>query len=280
LYVNNDYAGLYVVTEELGEDFVRRVFKKAESDEPDKGTLLEYNWVDEWHFGYLGPDLGPYKARFEAKTHEKDSDFDLYAPIEQLVRLVNETPTDRLIETVEPLVDLRQVVTYFAVEAYLVDYDGLVGFKGMANFYLFRSEGATRVQFVPWDKDQAFYVANRDPWFGVSENVLLRKALQVPELQSLFLDTLAECARVSTETPEGGVGPWMEAEIRRGIDQTRAAALADPGRWFGFEDYQIETDRMLEFARTRAEFMRCVVDKARGVSPERACAAPSQTAPR
>ena len=280
LFVNNEYAGLYVMTEELGEDFVRRVFKQGDSDEPDKGTLFEYNWLDEWHFDYLGADFAPYKARFEAKTHEKDSDFDMYAPIEQLVRLVNETPPERLLEAVDPLLDLRQLVTYFAVEAYLVDYDGLVGFKGMANFYLFRSEGATRLRLVPWDKDQAFYVANRDPWFGVADNVLLRKALEIPELRTLFLDTLYECARVSSETPDGGAGPWMDAEITRGIAQTREAALADPGRWFGVEDYQIEIDRMLEFARTRAEFTRCVVDNARGATPERTCTAPGQTAPR
>ena len=40
LSVNGEYAGVYVITEELGEDFVRRVFKKPESGEPDQRHAL------------------------------------------------------------------------------------------------------------------------------------------------------------------------------------------------------------------------------------------------
>ena len=77
LYVNNEYVGVYVLTEELGEDFVRRVFKKPDSDDPDKGTLFEYKWIEDWNFRYLGGDLDAYRPRFEARTHENDSTVDL-----------------------------------------------------------------------------------------------------------------------------------------------------------------------------------------------------------
>ncbi len=280
LFVNNEFVGVYVLTEELGEDFVRRVFKQPDSDEPDKGTLFEYQWIDEWKFQYLGGELDTYRERFEARTHENDSTVDLYGSIEELVRDVNEAPSDRFVEEVDALVDLKRLMVYMAVEAFLVDYDGLVGYKGMANFYLYRPDGARQAVFIPWDKDQTFYVANRDVFHGLGENTLLHRALDVPELRTLFLDTLDQAAAEVEARPDGSDRPWMEGELVRAHDQIRSAVLADPGRWFGVQDFEDETERMLEFARTRPGFVRCQVDNARhpGAEP-RACAAPSRHSP-
>lgn len=281
LTVNGEYVGLYAVTEELGEDFVRRVFKKPDSDEPDKGYLFEYKWIEEWNFRYLGNDLDVYRTRFEARTHENDSMSDLYGPIEALVRAVNDAPGDRFVEDVGGLLDLTRFMVYAAVESFLVDYDGLVGFKGMANFYLYRPEDSTRAIFIPWDKDQAFFVANRDTGHGLGANELLRRAIAVPELHDVYLDTLEAAARVAEERGDGASTGWMEAEMVRAFDQIRDAVLADPGRWFGVDDIQAERDRMIEFARTRPRFVRCQVGNARrsDQAPE-TCTAPSTEAPR
>ncbi len=279
VFVNNEYAGVYVLTEELGEDFVRRVFKKAGTDEPDKGTLYEYKWVDGWNFGYLGPDLEAYKPRFEARTHENDSTSDLYAPIEELVRDVNQAPIERFVEEVGELLDLPRLVTYLGVEAFLADYDGLVGYKGMANFYLYRPEGSRQAVMIPWDKDQAFYQANRDTGFGLGGNELLRRAIEIPELHAIFLDTLARAADEAEARADGAATPWMEGELVRARDQIRAAVLSDPGRWFGVQDFDDESERMLEFARTRPAFVRCQVENARHPDAPRQCTAPGRLPP-
>jgi spore coat protein CotH len=281
LYVNGEYAGLYAVVEELGEDFVRRVFKKAESDEPDKGYLYEYKWIEEWNFRYLGNDLTTYKKRFEARTHEDDSLDELYRPIEELVRRVNETSGDRFVEDVGTRLDLTQFMRFAAVEAFVVDYDGFVGFKGMANFYLYRPEDGRPAVFIPWDKDQAFFVANRDTGHGIGSNELFRRAIDVPELHAVYLDALDEVARLADERQDGASSGWLESEMARQLSQVRDASLADPGRWFGVSDIENERDRMLEFARTRPAFVRCQVENARrsGGAPA-SCAAPSREAPR
>ena len=277
LSVNGEYVGVYVITEELGEDFVRRVFKKPESGEPDRGMLFEYKWIDDWNFRYLGPDLEIYKRRFEARTHENDATSDLYAPIEELVRDVNEMPEDRFVEEVDALLDLRQLMTYLAVEALLVDYDGLVGYKGMANFYLYRPEGSRRAILIPWDKDQTFFVANRDVAHGIGGNELLRRVRAHPELDAVFLDTLEAAARFSAAPPEGGSLPWMEAEVVRARDQIHTAVIEDPNRWFGRSDFEEELDRMLEFARTRPAFVLCQVEQMRRLeTAPPTCAAPAR----
>ena len=279
LFVNNEYAGVYVITEELGEDFVRRVFRKPDSAEPDKGTLYEYKWVDGWNFGYLGADLDGYKPRFAARTHENDSTADLYGPIEELVRDVNQAPIERFVEEVGELLDLPRLMIYLGVEAYLADYDGLVGYKGMANFYLYRPEDSRQAVMIPWDKDQTFFAANRDTGHGLGANDLLRRAIEIPELHAIFLDTLAKAADEAEARAKEGEQPWMERELVRARDQIRAAVLADPGRWFGVQDFEDESDRMLEFARTRPAFVRCQVENSRSLGAGRECAAPGRMPP-
>ncbi len=279
VFVNDEYAGVYVITEELGEDFVRRAFAQPGTGEPGRGTLFEYKWIDEWHFGYLGASLDAYKPRFEARTHENDSTADLYGSIEELVRDVNQASPDRFVEEVGELLDLTQLMTYLAVEAFLVDRDGLVGYKGMANFYLYRPEGSRQSVLIPWDKDQTFYAANRDTGHGLGGNELLRRAAAVPELYAHFLDTLAKAAdQAEARSGEGGL-PWLERELVRAVDQIRAAVLADPARWFGVKDFQDEIDRMSEFARTRPAFVRCQVENARRPDAVRECAAPGRLPP-
>ncbi len=281
LFVNNEYVGVYVLTEELGEDFVRRVFKKPESDEPDKGTLFEYKWIEDWNFRYLGTELDAYRTRFEARTRENDSIVDLYGPIEELVRAVNQVPIERFLEDVGELVDLQKLMVYMGVEAFLADYDGLVGYKGMANFYLYRPEGARQALFIPWDKDQTFFAADRDTGHGLGGNELLRRAVEIPELYAVFLDTLEQAANQAEARADGTGTPWMEGELVRARDQIRAAVIADPGRWFGLADFDDELDRMIEFARTRSVFVRCQVGNARHPgAPPQDCTVPTRQAPR
>jgi spore coat protein CotH len=279
LYVNGEYAGVYSVVEELGEDFVRRAFTHAETGEPGRGTLYEYHWLEPWDFGYLGSGFEPYERRFEARTHENDPRPTLYGPIEELVRTVNEAPADRFTESVAPLVDVAQVVRYVALENFLVEHDGLLGYKGMANFYLYRPDDDPRALLVPWDKDQTFYVANRDTGHALGENVLVRRALDNPDLRRLYYETLVEAARVAQEPGHAGL-PWLEGEVVRGIDQIRDAVLADPHRWFGVQDFSDELARMREFARTRPAFVQCQAEQVLDPeAPRRECSAPDRTPP-
>jgi spore coat protein CotH len=280
LFVNGQYTGVYALTEELGEDFVRRAMKKPDTDEPGRGTLFEYHWVDEWRFNYLGPALEAYMPKFEPRTHENDAISTLYQPIEELVRTVNEVPIERFLEAIDPLLDIRQFIRYLAVEMFLVEYDGLAGFKGLANFYFYRYEDSPRSIFIPWDKDQTFFVANRDIHHGLVDNVLIRRALDVPELRTLYYETLIESARMAAEREAEGGDPWLQRAIVHASDQIRGAVLSDPNRWFGTADFDLEIERMIEFAQTRPAFVLCMAEPQLGRAEPRECSAPDRPAPR
>jgi hypothetical protein len=114
LYVNNEYAGLYVIVEAVDKRLLARVFGAIEEDTQNDGFLFEFNWENEWHLEHLGEELRPYKERFDAKTNESKSDEEKYRPIEELVRLVNETREDRLVEALRPLLDLPAFIRYVA----------------------------------------------------------------------------------------------------------------------------------------------------------------------
>ena len=106
LYVNNEYAGLYVIVESVDKGLLARVFGVVAEDTQNDGYLFEFNWLDEWHMDYLGEELGPYKDRFDAKTKETKSDEEKYRPIETLVRLINDTREDRLKDAIGAQFDL------------------------------------------------------------------------------------------------------------------------------------------------------------------------------
>ena len=91
LFINNQYQGVYALTEEPSADFAVRVLGETETD----GYLFEYRWVMPFYGSYPGEELGPYKPLFAARSHELDADSALYGPIEQLFRRINEPLDDR-----------------------------------------------------------------------------------------------------------------------------------------------------------------------------------------
>ena len=140
---------------------------------------------------------------------------------------------------------------YMGVEAFLVDYDGLVGFKGMANFYLYRPEGARQAVFIPWDKDQTFYrgQSRHRPWPR-------RQRAPAPGHR----DSRSCTPSSSTRWPRPPARPRRAPDgADRAVDggraragprpDSRGAVLADPGRWFGVQDFE---DEMRPHARVRA----------------------------
>ena len=54
LYVNNEYAGLYVIVESVDKEMLARVFGAIGEDTQNDGYLYEFKWMDDWKFGYLG----------------------------------------------------------------------------------------------------------------------------------------------------------------------------------------------------------------------------------
>ncbi len=157
LYINNDYAGLYAVVESIDKNFLARIFGSIGEDTQNDGFLYEFNYLDPWTFSYFGPDLEPYKARFDPKTHENATDHNKFSPIENLVRLANQLEPDQFLPVLGEHLDLPAFMRYIAAQNFVGQNDGFLGYAGMNNFYLYRLENSTRHVFLAWDEDNAFW---------------------------------------------------------------------------------------------------------------------------
>jgi spore coat protein CotH len=265
VYVNGEYAGLYTLVEPIDKFLIARVFGNENGPEND-GYLYEFNKAGEWWLSYLGPNLDPYKAFFEAKTHESSDDETLYRPIEQLVRLINEKPAEELTEAVGPYLDLPGFTKFLAVQNFIGEIDGFAGKWGMNNFYLYRLQHHAQHRVIAWDDDLAFL----DPEYGLTSyqepNVLVRKLMEVPEYRSLYLATLNDAVKSATEGKSADSLGALEAEIRRRLDVVDPAMLADTQRPWTDTEYLDAREYMKLFAARRARYVECEVARLTGAA--------------
>ncbi|MBI2818319.1 MAG: CotH kinase family protein [Acidobacteria bacterium] len=249
LYVNDLYAGLYLMVEPVDKVFLARNFRENE------GHLYEYRWRDSYYFEYLGLAPGLYSPRFfEPRTREEDFD---PATIVELIRVINFS-TDG--GELQQFLDIEMFLRFLAVENFLAEWDGILGQWGMNNFYLYRFQGTRRFEFIPWDREFSF----KDPFhpisFNADMNVLTKRLLGIPELYSTYLHALR-----ATAIQAGGTGEWLAEELERAYAQMRFAALEDPLKPVSNAEFENEVEAIRDFVRQRRDY---VISQVGPVSPE------------
>jgi len=265
LYVNGRYAGLYALVESVDKTMMGRVFGSINGNIQNDGYLFEYNYVlgSPWRFGYEGSALTPYKARFDIKTNESHAESLIWGPIEELVRLVNTTPSSSFEQTIGAKLDLPAFVRYIAAQNFIAQNDAFNGYDGMNNFYFYRLENSSVHTFIAWDEDNAFLVPDFAITMRLDENVLTRKTLELPSFRSQYFAVLSEAATSAAE--------WMRAEMQRQFNLIDQAMLEDPQKPYTNAEYQAERERLLAFPDARVSFVRCEVSKQIGAAAPSGC---------
>ena len=265
LYVNGVYSGLYGLVESVDKTMMGRVFGSIGDNVQNDGYLFEYNYVigSPWRFTYEGSDLAPYKTRFDIKTNETHAESVIWGPIEELVRLVNDTSSTLFEQTIGPKLNLAEFVRYIAGQNFIAQNDGFNGYDGMNNFYFYRLENSTSHTFIAWDEDVAFL----QPDFGITtrldENALTRKTLELPSYRSQYFSGLSEAASSASD--------WMRQEMQRQFDMINEAMLADPKKPYTNAEYMADRERLLAFPDARITYVRCEVAKQTGATLPSGC---------
>jgi spore coat protein CotH len=239
LFINNEYFGVYAITEEIDGNFARRV--TGETD----GTVFEYHWAADriWRMEDLGA-IANYKALLEPRTHVLDADSTLYSPIQQMVKEVN-GPDDAVWRSrVDQYLDLNQFMVHVAIEQFIAENDGILGFAGMNNFYLYRFQGTQKHRLFVWDKDNAF-LFKESGIATTGDNVLFRRAMLQPDLRNTYLKTLEDLA-VLSKTDD-----WLAFEIDRLIAIIFEAARADTKKQFDNDRFDLAVQFLRDFAAIR-----------------------------
>jgi spore coat protein CotH len=237
LFINNEYQGLYAITEEIDGDFAKRV--TGETD----GTVFEYHYVRDWRMEDLG-GVASYKPLFEPRTHVLDADSTLYNPIQEMVREINGPDDAVWRERVEQYVDLNQFMAHAAVEAFIAENDGLLGYAGMNNFYIYRQQGSKKHRLFAWDKDNAFLFVD-GPIATSDANVLFRRAMGHADLREIYLSTVEQAARLAA------ADDFLAFEIERLTALIFDAARADTKKQFDNDRFDLAIQFMREFAARR-----------------------------
>ena len=251
LTVNNQFLGLYTIVEPIDKKFLKRTL--GEND----GYLYEFQGTAQnYNLNYLGEELEPYAALFEPKTRETASMFDLYRPIKEMTFAIDRSPGYRFVETTAEFLDLRKVLTYVAVVAFLAERDGILGEWGMNNFYLYRFEEGMRFQFLPWDRDTALFDLALSVYSRIENNVLMRRLMDDADMRSFYEDELRRCAEVAMRVQDEDTATerpgWLEREIRSTYLQIRGVARQDTNAPFSADDFEAAVETVLDLATRRS----------------------------
>jgi spore coat protein CotH len=268
LFVNDTFVGLYAIVETIDKGFLGRTFgEDGHGGTENDGYLFEYDYTREYRFEYLGSNYDEYKI-FEPKTHENDAAAKIWGPIVDMIKAMNDTPDAIYEREMSPYLDLNKFVDHIAIENFLAEDDGILGYAGLNNFYFYRFEDSKRSQFLAWDKDNTFHNLDFDITKGVNENVLARRVLAQPQFRNRYyqqlLDAAASAMEKDGDAPGGSSGPgWLEREVTRMAAQIRSIARSDNFKPFNNDELESSINDLLIFARERADFVRARVAEQR-----------------
>jgi spore coat protein CotH len=145
LWVNGQYFGVYAIVEPIDAVFVQRALGES------SGALYEYHWLTPYFATFLGENLDLYEPIFEPRTQENRSTFELFDPIRELLRTINSAPSASFREAVDARLDLESTLRLLAGEGFMAEWDGILGYAGMNNFYLYRPGSSAQARLFPWD---------------------------------------------------------------------------------------------------------------------------------
>ena len=253
LFVNGEYYGVYTLVEGVDKDFLKRVF--GDND----GYLFSFEWAFPYFFGDRGTDPSAYvPSPFSPETREDDPEAQAIVELVQTINYSTNFASD-----INTYLDIKKFVRHIAVETFLADRDDFNGDFGMANFFLYRLPDRRQFGLIAWDKSEAFSSPLFDIDQHIFENQLSSRALAVPELRALYLDTLLECVKSINEPGTTDPRGWLDREIDRENAQIRDAVFTDPVKPFTNGDYDAAVAGLHDFARLRGPFVTQAVSTQR-----------------
>ena len=261
--VNGRPWGLFLAIEEPEEAFARRNFGADHGQlyKPDYTSLNAEN--ADLALQYIDDDPESYPNLFSNAKFDVDAG--------DQARLIQALKTLASGENLETAVNVDEVLRYFAVQVFVMNWDNYLGHTGH-NYFLYEEDGVLSI--LPWDYNLAFgtYALGmtdpvRDP------NVLLNWPINTPARGETMLERPLyhhlmkndECFaqyhdyfdQLLTTYFESG---RYEAVIRETQTLIAPYVQADPTAFCSYEDHLLAADTLLEVCRLRAESARGQLD--------------------
>lgn len=257
--VNGGDWGLFVAVEEMEDAFLRRNFGTNHGNlyKPDYRRLEDDN--DDVALIYTGDEFDDYENIFR-ETNARVSRGDKRRLIEAL----------RILSTGERLtraVNVDQTLRYFAVQAFVVNWDSYLGPTGH-NYFLYEEDGV--LSMLPWDYNLAYGTYALGMPNPVNDAVMFvnypidtpyegHVMLRRPMFHKLMLNN------TYFEQYHTHFDAFIRDYFESGYFEQKLAAAAtlidpyvrrDPTRFCSYEDFLLAVDTFEAFCLLRAESVR------------------------
>jgi spore coat protein CotH len=257
--VNGEDWGLFLAVEEPEEAFARRNFGKDHGIlyKPDYHSLNDEN--ADVALQYIDDDPESYPGIFEnAKFKISESDEE---------RLISALKTISEGENLETVVNVDEVLRYFAVQVFVMNWDSYLGHTGH-NYFLYEEDGV--LSMLPWDYNLAFgtYALGmtdpvKDPYILINYpvntpaagDIMLNRPLyhNLMKHDDYFVQYHENFDRLLSEYFENG---RFEAVLRQTERMIAPYVEKDPTAFCSFGDYQAAVDMLERICVLRAESVR------------------------
>ncbi|GMV96401.1 MAG: hypothetical protein AMXMBFR83_07670 [Phycisphaerae bacterium] len=212
--INGESWGLYVNLQQVDKQFIGEWFPSA------KGVRWKVPPAFQGGGGlsYLGEDLAAYQRFYEMKSDDGEK---AWKELAALCRALEQTPDDKLVETLKPLLNVEGVLWYLALDNALINNDGY--WIRASDYNLFR-DAQKRFHVIPHDVNEAFKApggpgmgrgqrtrgVELDPFAGSDDpnKPLLKRLLGIPALREQYLRNLRTIAAEDLDWSR--LGPAVE----------------------------------------------------------------------
>ena len=257
--VNSQPWGVFLAIEEPEESFARRNFG------PDHGQLYKPDYRSlnaenaDVALRYIDDDPSSYPNLFENAKFDVDAG--------DQARLIEALQVLSTGEDLKTAVDVDEVLRYFTVQVFVLNWDSYLGHTGH-NYFLYEEDSVLSI--LPWDYNLAFgtyALGMTDPIRN--PNVLINWPVNTPAKGKIMLERPlyhnlmknrdhfaqyhAYFDQLLTEYFESG---RYEAVIRETQSLIAPYVEADPTAFCSYTDHLLAVDTLLEVCRLRAESIR------------------------
>lgn len=156
VYINGNFYGLYTSVEHIDEEFISRNYHD------DSGNLWKCLWPAD--LTYQGPNPEDYHPYFdEVRPYQLKTNVDEYdyTNLAHFIDILNNTPDNQLTDSLETVLDVPDVLKYFASNVLLGSWDEY--WFLMNNFYLYHHPSNHRMHLIPYDYDNTLGI----DWFDI-----------------------------------------------------------------------------------------------------------------
>ncbi len=149
VYINDVYYGLYISVEHIDDEFLEKNFTD------NSGNLWKCTWPADLKYRGSNPqDYHPWvgdERPYELKTNTEEYDFSQLA---RLITIINQTPDEYFQDSLESVIDVKEILQYFAANKLLGSWDDYWFLRN--NFYLYHNPSENKFHIIPYDYDNSF----------------------------------------------------------------------------------------------------------------------------